>query len=135
MAGRHCSTGTLDLGRTRVAHLRSLRTNALHLCCHRGKQMLQQCLHLRVRWLDVFQRDQSLALFAPHFDLYPMKCCGECMHFCEPQLGVHPDRGNRTCYSGPHFIYGIRIGRCCLPQACLDLSDEIGSHRWQYRCS
>ena len=86
----------------------SLSTNALHLCCHRGKQMLQRCPNLRVRWSDIFQRDQSLALSAHHFDLYPMKCWGDSMHFRKPQLGVHADRGNGTCYSGQRFIYRIR---------------------------
>ena len=65
--------GFWDLGRGRVVRFGSLCTNALHLCCHCGKQMLQRCLNLRVWWADVFQRDQTLALSAHHFDLYPMK--------------------------------------------------------------
>jgi hypothetical protein len=66
-----------------------------HFCCHCGKQMLQRCLNLHPRRLDIFQRDQTLALSAPPFDLYPMKCCGESTYFCQPQLVVHPDQGNR----------------------------------------
>ena len=125
----------LGLGQGTGGSFWSLSTNALHLCCHRGKQMLQRCPNLRVRWSDIFQRDQSLALSAHHFDLYPMKCLGDSMHFRKPQLGVHADRGNGTCYSGQRFIYRIRTSHRCLPQACLDLPDEIVSHRWQYQCS
>ena len=50
-------------------------------------------------------------------------------------LCVHADRGNGTCYPGQSFIYRIRTSHCRLPQACLDLSDEIGSHWRQYHCS
>ena len=68
----------------------SLCTNALHLCCHYGKQMPQRCLKLCVRWLDVLQRDQTLALSAHHFDLHPVKPCGESIHLqatagCSPR--------------------------------------------------
>ena len=70
---------------------RALQSRAPNKC----KQMLQRCLNLHPRWLEIFQRDQTLALSAPHFDLYRMKCCGESIHFCKPQLGVHLDRGNR----------------------------------------
>ena len=35
------------------------------------------------------------------------------MHFRKPQLGVHADRGNRTCYSRQCFIY-LSVQRCKL---------------------
>ena len=57
------------------------------------------------------------------------------MNFRKPQLGVHANRGKGTCYSGQHFIYSIRTSCCCLLEAYVDLTTEIGSHPWQYRCS
>ena len=39
------------------------------------------------------------------------------MHLRKPQLGVHADRVNGTCYSGQRFIYRIRTSHRCLPQA------------------
>ena len=76
----------------------------------------------------------DLALFAHQFDVYPMKCCMQSIHFRNSQLGVHADRGNNTCLRH-HFIFGITVSHCRLPQACLDLLDEFVSHRWQHQCS
>ena len=82
----------------------------MHLCLNGGKQMLQRCLNLRSRWSDIFQRDQSLAFSAHHFDLYSMKCWGDSVHFREPQVSVRADQGNGSCYSGQRFIYHCASG-------------------------
>ena len=87
--------------------------------------------HSKMCIIYFFQRDQTLALSAPHFDLYLTKCCGESIHFCNPQLGVHPDggirRGKKTAWT---LLWPIQPAVYCPPQNGANRNNQYRKKRY-----